>query len=80
WSVLIAAVVALWKQDLLVGGIIAFAMMMNLLAAALAGATVPLILKRFNIDPALAGGVILTTVTDVVGIFAFLGSATLLLS
>ncbi|WP_300320175.1 magnesium transporter [Idiomarina sp.] len=80
WSVLIAAVVALWKQDLLVGGIIAFAMMINLLAAALAGATVPLILKRFNIDPALAGGVVLTTVTDVVGIFAFLGSATLLLS
>lgn len=80
WSVLIAAVVALWKQDLLVGGIIAFAMMMNLLAAGLAGATVPLMLKRFNIDPALAGGVILTTVTDVVGIFAFLGSATLLLS
>ncbi|MDV6315963.1 magnesium transporter [Idiomarina sp. HP20-50] len=80
WSVLIAAVVALWKQDWLVGGIIAFAMMMNLVAAALAGATIPLILKRFNIDPALAGGVILTTVTDVVGIFAFLGSATLLLS
>lgn len=80
WSILIAAVVALWQQNLLVGGIIAFAMMMNLLAAALAGATVPLILKRFNIDPALAGGVILTTVTDVVGIFAFLGSATLLLS
>ncbi|MDV6327893.1 magnesium transporter [Idiomarina sp. PL1-037] len=80
WSVLIAAVVALWMQSWLVGGIIAFAMMMNLVAAALAGATVPLILKRFNIDPALAGGVILTTVTDVVGIFAFLGSATLLLS
>ena len=80
WSVLIAAVVALWKEDWLVGGIIAFAMMMNLVAAALAGATIPLVLKRFNIDPALAGGVILTTVTDVVGIFAFLGSATLLLS
>ncbi|RUO71932.1 magnesium transporter [Idiomarina ramblicola] len=80
WSVLIAAVVALWMQSWLVGGIIAFAMMMNLVAAALAGATIPLILKRFNIDPALAGGVILTTVTDVVGIFAFLGSATLLLS
>jgi len=80
WSVLIAAVVALWKQDLLIGGIIAFAMMMNLVAAALAGATIPLILKRYKIDPALAGGVILTTITDVVGIFAFLGSATLLLS
>lgn len=79
WSVLIAAVVALWKQDLLIGGIIAFAMMANLLAAALAGVTVPLILKKYDIDPALAGGVILTTVTDVVGIFAFLGTATLLL-
>ncbi|PYE33327.1 Mg2+ transporter MgtE [Idiomarina fontislapidosi] len=80
WSVLIAAVVALWMQSWLVGGIIAFAMMMNLLAASLAGVTVPMILKRFDIDPALAGGVILTTVTDVVGIFAFLGTATLLLS
>ena len=80
WSVLIAAVVALWMQSWLVGAIIAFAMMANLLAAALAGVTVPMILKRFDIDPALAGGVILTTVTDVVGIFAFLGTATLLLS
>lgn len=80
WSILIAAVVALWMQSWLVGGIIAFAMMANLLAAALAGVTVPMLLKKFNIDPALAGGVILTTVTDVVGIFAFLGTATLLLS
>lgn len=80
WALLIAAVVAVWKQDLLIGGIIAFAMMANLLAAGLAGVTVPLILKKYNIDPALAGGVILTTVTDVVGIFAFLGTATLLLS
>ncbi|MGM0480809.1 MAG: magnesium transporter [Pseudomonadota bacterium] len=80
WSVLIAAVVALWMQSWLVGGIIAFAMMANLLAASLAGVTVPLVLKKYDIDPALAGGVILTTVTDVVGIFAFLGTATLLLS
>jgi magnesium transporter len=79
WAILIAGVVALWKQDLVIGGIIAFAMMANLLAAGLAGVTVPLILKKFDIDPALAGGVILTTVTDVVGIFAFLGTATLLL-
>jgi len=79
WAILIAGVVALWKQDLVIGGIIAFAMMANLLAAGLAGVTVPLVLKKFDIDPALAGGVILTTVTDVVGIFAFLGTATLLL-
>jgi len=76
---LIAGVVALWKQDLALGGIIAFAMMMNLIAAGLSGVMIPLMLKRMNIDPALAGSVILTTVTDIVGIFAFLGSATWLL-
>ncbi|RUO80123.1 magnesium transporter [Idiomarina tyrosinivorans] len=79
WACLIAAVVALWQQSWMVGVIIAFAMMANLLAAGLAGVTVPMLLKKFEIDPALAGGVILTTVTDVVGIFAFLGTATLLL-
>ena len=51
-------------------------MFMNLLAAGIAGASIPLFLKRLNIDPALAGGVVLTTVTDIVGIFAFLGTAT----
>ncbi|AWL12968.1 Magnesium transporter MgtE [Saliniradius amylolyticus] len=79
WAVLIAGVIALWKQDLVLGGIIAFAMMCNMFAAGLAGATLPLIMKKMNIDPALAGSVILTTITDVVGIFAFLGTATLLL-
>jgi len=48
--------------------------------AALAGATIPLTLKRMNIDPAIAGGVILTTVTDVIGFFSFLGLATLFLT
>ena len=52
---------------------------MNMTAAGIAGVTVPLMLKKMNIDPALAGSVILTTVTDVVGIFAFLGTATLML-
>jgi magnesium transporter len=80
WAVLIATVVAVWKQDLLLGGIIAFAMFMNMLSAGIAGVSIPLILKKINVDPALAGGVILTTVTDVVGIFAFLGTATWLLS
>ena len=79
WAVLIAGVVALWKQDLTIGIIIAFAMFANLVAAGLAGVTIPLILKKYEIDPALAGGVILTTITDVVGIFAFLGTATLML-
>lgn len=79
WAVLIATVIALWKQNLMLGAIIAFAMMVNLLAAALAGATLPIIMKKLKIDPALAGSVILTTITDVVGIFAFLGTATLFL-
>ncbi|WP_100643892.1 magnesium transporter [Alteromonas facilis] len=79
WAVLIAAVIALWKQDYQLGVIIAFAMMANMIAAALSGATIPILMKRLKIDPALAGGVILTTITDVVGIFAFLGTATLFL-
>ncbi len=79
WAVLIASVVALWKQDFQLGVIIAFAMLMNMIAAGLSGATLPLIMKRLKIDPALAGSVILTTITDVVGIFAFLGTATLFL-
>ncbi|GBL04904.1 magnesium transporter [Glaciecola sp. KUL10] len=79
WAILIASVIAIWKQDYILGGVIAFAMMMNMIAAGLAGATLPLIMKRLKIDPALAGSVILTTITDVVGIFAFLGTATLFL-
>ncbi|MBE0366802.1 magnesium transporter [Pseudoalteromonas sp. MMG013] len=76
WSLLIAGVVALWKWDFTLGAVIAFAMFMNLLAAGIAGASIPIILKRMKIDPALAGSVVLTTVTDIVGIFAFLGTAT----
>jgi magnesium transporter len=79
WAVLIASVVAIWQQNLMLGGVIAFAMLMNMTAAGIAGVAIPLLLKRINIDPALAGSVILTTITDVVGIFAFLGTATLLL-
>ena len=76
WALLIASVVALWQWDFKLGLVIAFAMFMNLFAAGLAGVSIPLILKKLDIDPALAGGVILTTVTDIVGIFAFLGTAT----
>ena len=79
WSVLIASVIAIWKQDLMLGAVIAFAMLINMIAAGLAGASLPIIMKKMKIDPALAGSVILTTITDVVGIFAFLGTATWLL-
>ena len=59
--------------------VIALAMLINLINAALAGVLVPLTLRRMNIDPALAGGVVLTTFTDVVGFLSFLGLGTLIL-
>lgn len=80
WAILIAGVVAIWKDNIPLGAIIAFAMMMNMAAAGLSGVIIPLVLKRLDIDPALAGSVILTTVTDIVGIFAFLGTATYFMS
>ena len=75
WSVVIAAMAVYWFDDPILGGIIAVAIMINLLTAGLAGAALPILLERLDIDPALAGGVVLTTITDVVGFFAFLGLA-----
>lgn len=80
WALIVAAVVVFWFDDYLLGSIIAAAMLINLIVAALAGATIPLLLKRMGIDPALAGGVVLTTVTDVIGFLAFLGLAALALA
>ncbi len=79
WALIVALVVILWFKDVKMGGVIAAATMANLVCAALAGVSIPVILRNLNIDPALAGGVILTTVTDIIGIFAFLGLATWLL-
>ncbi len=79
WALVVAIVVMLWFKDIKMGGIIAVAMAANLVCAALAGVTIPIMLRKLKIDPALAGGVVLTTITDVVGIFAFLGLATWLL-
>lgn len=77
WAIVIATIASLWFNDIMIGVIIAAAMVINLASAALAGATLPLLLKKLNIDPALAGSVALTTVTDVVGFMSFLGLATL---
>jgi len=77
WSLIIAAVTVLWFNDVQLGFIIASAIMINLVVAALAGATIPMLLKNFNIDPALAGNVVLTTITDVIGFFSFLGLASI---
>jgi len=80
WALIIASIVIAWFDDFQLGFIIAAAMLINLVVAALAGATIPLVLKRVGIDPALAGGVLLTTVTDVIGFLAFLGLAAIALS
>ncbi|WP_020409664.1 magnesium transporter [Hahella ganghwensis] len=77
WAVVVAAAAMVWFNDMTIGLLIASAMLINLTVAALAGTALPLILKSLKIDPALAGGVILTTVTDVVGFMSFLGLATI---
>jgi magnesium transporter len=79
WATLVATAVTLWKGDITVGFIIAGAMFINLSVAGIAGATIPLIMHKYKIDPALAGGMALTTLTDVIGLFSFLGMATLVL-
>jgi magnesium transporter len=77
WSLVVAVGASLWFGDWLIGAIIAAAMVINLITAALAGTLIPMTMKRLDIDPALAGSVVLTTVTDVVGFMSFLGLATL---
>lgn len=77
WAIVIAGVAGLWFQSTLLGFIIAAAIVINLIVAAISGATIPLLLKRFGADPALSGSVVLTTVTDIVGFLAFLGLATI---
>lgn len=77
WALVIAAVAVVWFQELNIGIIIALAIVINLIAGAIAGTLLPIGLKAMGIDPALAGSVLLTTITDVVGFFAFLGLATI---
>ena len=76
WAGVMAAIAGWWFNDATIAAIIACAMLINLVTAAVAGALLPVFLKSCKIDPALASGVTLTTVTDVVGFLAFLGLAT----
>lgn len=76
WAVVMGAVVSLWFNDWTIALVIAIAMSINLMAAAVAGTLLPVMLRSMKIDPALAGSVILTTVTDIVGFVSFLGLAT----
>ena len=79
WAMVISMIAAFWYQNVELGLVIAAAMLANLVMGAIAGVCIPIFLEKMNIDPALAGGVALTTVTDVVGYFSVLGLATLLL-
>ncbi len=79
FAVLMGGVAWAWFGQPMIGGLIAVAMVINLFAAAVSGTLIPLGLERAGVDPALASGTFVTTVTDVVGFFAFLGLATLVL-
>ncbi len=77
WAVIVAFITGYWFDNYLLGILVGVALVVNLIFAALAGALIPLAMLRLKIDPALAGGVVLTTITDVIGFIAFLGLATL---
>ncbi|MBU1193038.1 MAG: magnesium transporter [Gammaproteobacteria bacterium] len=76
WAVVVAVIATAWFESTSIGLIIGAALIINLICAALAGFSIPILLQRFGIDPALAGSVVLTTITDVVGFMAFLGLGT----
>jgi len=79
FAVVMGGVGLVWFGSPALGGVIAAAMVINLLVAGLAGILIPVALERLKIDPALASGAFVTTVTDVVGFFAFLGLAVIFL-
>lgn len=79
WALVVAILAGLWFSSPSLGYLIGAALVINLVCAAFAGAVIPMVLHKLGIDPALAGGVLLTTVTDVVGFTAFLGLASIYL-
>ncbi|MFK5951266.1 MAG: magnesium transporter [Methylococcales bacterium] len=79
WAFVVAIIASIWFQSMDLGMLLGAAMVINLVCAAAAGASIPMALDKMGIDPALAGGVLLTTVTDCVGFLAFLGLATIFL-
>lgn len=78
WALLVAAVCFYWFENLTLALIIAISIIANMLVASFSGVYIPIFLEKMGIDPAIAGSVILTTVTDIVGFFIFLGGATLI--
>jgi magnesium transporter len=79
WAVVLAIISGFWFSSQTLALVIGFAVVINLLIAAFSGVVIPLLLDKVGADPALAGGVFLTTITDVVGFFAFLGLASIML-
>ncbi len=79
WAIVIALIAALWFNDMMVAWVIAAATIINLLVASFSGVAIPLLMRKLSVDPALAGSVVLTTITDIVGLFVFLGLATMFL-
>jgi len=78
-SVLVSGVTYIWFQNLLISVLISFALIINLMSSVFAGILVPMVLRKLKQDPAIAGSVIVTTVTDVIGFLSFLGLATIFL-
>lgn len=79
WALMVAVVVGFWKDSWQIGMVLGLAMFINLSVAGIAGAAIPLIMRKYNIDPALAGSMALSTITDIIGLLSFLGLATLIL-
>ena len=79
WSSVVATVTYLWFESVFLAFVVAVALLVNLIIGAISGVTLPLILRKLNIDPAIAGGVILTTITDIIGFISLLGIATILM-
>ena len=78
-SILVGSATFLWFQDTLISILISCALIINLISSVFAGVIVPIVLRKLNQDPAIAGSVVVTTVTDVIGFLSFLGLATIFL-
>jgi magnesium transporter len=79
-SILVGGITYFWFNSIVISLIISIAMVINLICSAIAGILIPIVLKKFNQDPAIAGSVVVTTVTDVIGFFSFLGLAAIFLT
>jgi len=79
WAIVLAVITEIWFDNVILSAVIGLAIIINLLIAAISGLIIPKAILYFGGDPALGGSVVLTTITDIIGFFAFLGLATLFL-